>query len=294
MRRKLVKQGKGALTVSLPSKWTKLHNLKAGKEITFREDDQTLIIDTKEDEDIKKTSILLEPDTPETYRSLIGGLYRGGYDEVRVKFSDPNNISELQAAVNSLYGYEIFEISNNTCFIKNIYKGTATEIKSHILRMIHTIKTMQDIILVDLGKNKSDNEIKELRNNILKQRDIIIRLIHKQKLVSNRHLPYYTISLSLWSVARNYYILHNNLRIKPLRHDMLLIKDTIEYFSKSFEKLKLNVPDFVARNERYKMIRKEAISLMHNKPSIIASHCLNIIISIQLADSSLYLLNHKD
>ncbi len=293
MRRKIVQQGKGALTVTIPRKWADKFNIKSGDDIFLREDDRCIIIDPNEASEIKKTSITLEPDTPETYRSLIGGLYRGGYDEIRVKLSESSNIAQLQKAVDSLYGFEIFDITGKSCTIKNICMGTATDIKSHIIKSIHIIKTMQDTIISNIKIRDNIEEVKEYRNNILKQRDIVIRLIHKEKLISNSHLPFYTISLSLWGVARNYYIMYSNLKAAPEDSDIAILKDTMEYFNLSFSKLSLQVKDFVERNEYYKNIRKKAINHLNKNPSLVISHCLSITLSIQLADSSLYLLNHK-
>ena len=47
MKRKLVKQGGTALTVSLPAKWARKYNLKAGDEVEGEEEDWTLIVSLK-------------------------------------------------------------------------------------------------------------------------------------------------------------------------------------------------------------------------------------------------------
>ena len=58
-------------------------------------------------EQIKQTEIKLEAATYNIYRSIIGGLYKGGYDEIKVKFDDPKIVPELQKTVDSLYGFDL-------------------------------------------------------------------------------------------------------------------------------------------------------------------------------------------
>ena len=44
MKRKLIKQGAGGLTLCIPKKWTEKANLKAGDEINLTEDENSLKI----------------------------------------------------------------------------------------------------------------------------------------------------------------------------------------------------------------------------------------------------------
>jgi len=293
VRRKLIKQGKGALTVSLPKKWVDVHGLEPGEDIFVHEQENDLIIEARETSKESVTRLSLNEQSKETFRSLIGALYRGGYDVVEVGFNHPRISPNLQSAVDTLYGFEIFDISERGCVIKNMYKSEATELHSHLLRMVHTINTMEHLIISDIKKKEAKQEIVQLRNNILKQRDLIVRTIKKQKLLDNKHFPYYTIALSLWGVARNYhYMYHNAQEISA--NDKKILTAVSEYFKKSFSKFnQLDMHAFMGRHHEFSHVRKMTLDALQKKPTIVASFSMGIVSSIQLADSALYLLNHE-
>ena len=123
MRRKIIAQSKTALTVTLPIKWARNYDLEAGKEVEVLEAGGSLIIEPISSLR-KKKSISLKLDMGEynEFRSLMGGLYRSGYEEIKIRFSDRNIIPLLQEAVEFLYGFEIFDISLDSCVIKSVFK----------------------------------------------------------------------------------------------------------------------------------------------------------------------------
>jgi phosphate uptake regulator len=300
MKRKLIKQGKGALTLSLPKDWIDFNELKYGQEINIYEEDNKLIIQATETKRIKETSINLDYQTHEDYRNIIATLYRGGYDVINVNFSDKRVIPKLQKVMESLYGFEIFSIKKNSCIIKSIYVEEFRDIKTYLRRMIYNIQNMQEIINEDIKKKKfsSKEEIIDSRNNILKQRDLIMRIIKVQKLVDNKHFPYYSIVSSLWAIARNYYHLYLNLNNKMniSKKELELLKETEEYFNFSFSSFNSDIKILFKRNENYRKLRDEVLDFLktNKKPSLIISFCLDIIFSIQSSDSFVYLISHKD
>ena len=298
MKRKLIKQGKGALTISLPKKWIEFNEISAGQEIEIVEEDNNLIIKTKPGKYEKEISLVFAHQKPEAYRNIIASLYRGGYDKIKIKFSDRKDLSSLQRVTDSLHGFEIFNIDENSCIIKRLYSEEFPDIDLYIKKMIYTISEMNSIICKDLKKKEfnSEREISKLRNDILKQRDLIMRIIKDRKLFDNKHFPYYNLSISLWNIARNYYHLYLNLNKKEryLTEDVSLLEKIEEYFEHSFNKLKyVGINELIERNEEYAKIRKEVIRRLKEKGknALIPSMCLNIIFSVQFADSSIYLLN---
>ncbi|MBW3020076.1 hypothetical protein KY334_02160, partial [Candidatus Woesearchaeota archaeon] len=189
----------------------------------------------------------------------------------------------------------------NSCIIRSIYDAESTDIVAHIKRIIYTIKMMQGIIYEDISKSKfnSKDELFQFRNNVLKQRDLVLRIIKEKKLLDNKHFPYYNMVISLWQVTRFYYYMYVNLdqKVKYSTLDLDLLKKVEKYFSKSFDKFtNLKVDDFVKRNDYYQKIRTESLELLRKNScnNLISSFCINIIFSIQFADSSIYLLNHQD
>ncbi|HIH10920.1 TPA: AbrB/MazE/SpoVT family DNA-binding domain-containing protein [Candidatus Woesearchaeota archaeon] len=294
MIRKLIKQGKGGYTIYLPKQWVDSNHLNSGAEIEIRDEKNNLIITPKVmHKENKSTTINLEQLPKTIYRSIIGSLYRGGFDEIKVKYKDPEVLSKLQYAVNLLYGFEILEVDDKSCVIKNTYDVESTEALPFVNRMIHTIKTMQNTILIDIKNNdyNSREALDEYRKIILKQRDIVQRIIVRHKLLDNKIFPFYTITTYLWHITRNYDLLYDYLREKKIipQHHISLFEKTNQYFSESFEGL-----------HKHKLIEthlkfEELFSLATNdkEATLLVGYCLNIILSIQSCSSSIMLLNYS-
>jgi phosphate uptake regulator len=298
MKRKLIKQGDNSLTLTLPRKWTKAHNLSGGDEVNIEEEDESnrLLVDTTGlKKQLKSTTLTIEEAKSNEYRSLIGGLYRGGYDQIKIKYNNPKVISELQRTVNSLYGFEIFDVKDKSCVIRSVFNEEPTEITSHFRKMIYLIKVIQDTINEDISSKKYDTKlILEYRNNVLKQRDIIQRTITQQKLIDSKHFPYYALASNLWTIARNYYFLYQYLETNPkiTNKDKEYIEETNNFFNDFFKKT--SETNTLKVHKKYTKQTKLGTKLMNDKKhaSLLVSYCLFITQKVQACNSHILLLNH--
>jgi phosphate uptake regulator len=290
MKRRIIQQH-NSFTLTLPIKWVRGNELVRNDEVTLSEEDNKLIIEPGEvKKQIKQTEIKLKAATYNIYRSIIGGLYRGGYDEIKVKFDDPKIIPELQKTVDSLYGFEVLEMGETSCVIKTVFKEESAELKSHINKVINIIKTMQSILMNDIStkKHNSADELLQFRNNVLKQRDLIARTIVKQKLLDNKNFPYYTIAYNLWHIARNYYYLYRALPKSVQKEDIDLLKKINKEFELSFSKN----PDLIERHREFAALLKAAQERIKKyKVNSIQSYSTTIISMIQSCNSLLLLLS---
>jgi phosphate uptake regulator len=297
MKRKLIKQGGGGgLTVYLPKKWIDAQGLKGGDEVEIEEEDSKLMLSQiGVKKQVKRAKISLDFEHFNIYRSIIGGLFRGGYDEIKVGFRDPKAIPVLQKTVDFLYGFEIFDIDEESCVIRSVYHPETSDIKPHITRMFHTIITMQTIIADDIRNRKYDSkeELFAFRNNVLKQRDVVARTITQQKLFDNKHFPYYLLSFNLWNIARNYYNMYLFLLEKPRISEshIKVFEKTNAFFKKVFHILEKH--ELHDKHKEYNIIKREAMALMKNKKdaSLMASYCLNILMLMQSSNSHILMLN---
>ena len=288
MIRKIVKQGNNAYTITLPKKWVVDNNLENG-EVRVNEVDKELLISSLEvsSHSVKSISIVLHPDTKETYRSIIGSLYRQGYDEIRVELEDSSSSSVLEDAISTLFGLELFTESSCVCSVRSIYSSENTSIRMHVLRILSGIEMMQHIIIseMEVGKFNSFDEIQRIRNSILKQRDLIFRLVKKSTL--DIDFVYYTITISLWGVVRNYYHLYTSLSDKDSRR-VELMKRVNEFVNESFLFVKKPSSDVLKMYSSFDSLRNELQErLLEN---VVSSFGYHIVIETQLAYSSLYLL----
>jgi phosphate uptake regulator len=295
MIRKIIKQGKGAYTITLPKKWVEENQLNENGEINIEEKENSLIIQNLKEPiiNIKKIKLNLEKGLKENYRSLIASLYRTGYDEIHLELEETLQIAELEKTINSIFGLELFIIDKKNCLIKSIYDNEKTQVKLHVTRIIFSIETMQKIIMDDIKEKKLDSysEIQEIRNNILKQRDLILRIIKKQKLFDDDNFPYLTITLSLWGVARNYYHMYSTLSKEDFNQIEILEKTNSffqETFSKLFKKELKNTKEFY--QNYIDLLNEVKINLIKNK---INPFCFTILTETQLSYASIYILKLK-
>ncbi len=296
MKRTLIKQGTAGLTFYVPKKWADKKGLKPGDEVEVTLEEETLTIHAgAAKKEPKRTEVKITPENYNVYRSLIGGLYRAGYDEIKITFDDRKVITELQKTVDSLYGLEIFDIDDKSCIIKCVYTEEAVELFSHLNKIIHIIKTMQAIIIEDIEHKtyNSRDELYQFRNNILKQRDIIARTIVQQKLTENKEFPSYILSFFLWNIARNYFNLYEAIQksYRITKQDITALKKTNDFFVDFFKDW--NNHPLTKKHANYRSLIADHIQGMKTKDaSIVLSYCMNISMLIQSCGSHLLVLNY--
>ena len=87
MKRKVIRQGHDTLTVTLPKVWTRRFELKAGDEIEMLDKDNGIFISTEKSVEGRSANIdISKMDVPTIWKYFMG-IYREGYDEVKVNFS---------------------------------------------------------------------------------------------------------------------------------------------------------------------------------------------------------------
>lgn len=183
MRRKIVKQGNSALTVTLPASWTKRFNLKAGDEIEVEEEKNFLKITTE-----KLGEKTIEIDITELNEPLIWtyiiASYRQGYDEIKIRFKK-EQIKLVQKTVDALLGLAITEQKSDSCIIKDLSAYPSEKEFENIKRRIfYLLEEIADSSLQAVReKNKEALKNIEFQDyNINKFSNFCLRLINKKNL----------------------------------------------------------------------------------------------------------------
>lgn len=183
MRRKIVKQGNSALTVTLPASWTKKFNLKAGDEIEVEEEKNFLKITTE-----KLGEKTIEIDITELNEPLIWtyiiASYRQGYDEIKIRFKK-EQIKLVQKTVDALLGLAITEQKSDSCIIKDLSAYPSEKEFENIKRRIfYLLEEIADSSLQAVReKNKEALKNIEFQDyNINKFSNFCLRLINKKNL----------------------------------------------------------------------------------------------------------------
>jgi len=86
MKRKIIKQGHNTLTMTLPTDWVKKLNLKAGDEIDLSENMGSLVINVKQNNSLKSTTLDINDITVPMLWRFFQSAYREGYDEIKLTF----------------------------------------------------------------------------------------------------------------------------------------------------------------------------------------------------------------
>ncbi len=291
MRRKLIKQGAGGYTISLPIKWVRDHGLEPGEEIDLVEEGNALkVLSTHPNLSIKSTTLVVEKASFKFYRSMIGGLYRAGYDEIRVEFKDSSVLLELQKTIDLLPGYELLDIMKHSCLVKNTSGQQVVDLHTHFLKIVHSINTMFTIIEGNLKSKKSDSDqqLSLLRNNVLKNRDLIIRTIGEQRLTDEKHLPYYTLVSYSWMIARSLYYLSKSVTFSTPTF-LRLFNEIREYFHTVFSMP--NHSDAFKIREGYDLVFKKVEEHLRNGSSpALAAYLVGICMGIESCNSALLVL----
>lgn len=173
MRRKIIKQGVASLTISLPAKWAKQHNLAAGSEVEVEESDTGLTIGTVS-APIKKTLCLkVTKQNRKDVRSLLTHAYRMGFDSIVLQ-----DAGEVVQEVNEitrdlLLGFEVTERTGNQLTISNLSEPTQEKYDVLVRRSLLIIKETLHVLAQSASQGKF-NRFSEVENLKVQQDKFVL------------------------------------------------------------------------------------------------------------------------
>ncbi len=229
MKRKIIKQGHNTLTMTLPSKWVKKLNLKAGDEIDLSEKENVLVVNGEKNDEDKKCIIDITNFTVPLLWRYFQSAYRSGHNEIKIVFdADKKNyqdayhyyttlfdytklgeklppkpaIAMIQDVVNRFVGVDIVESGDGFCIIRELGIVSEKEFDKSLRRIFLTIISMFDRLIDAIQENEinDSNLCKELHAidlNVDKLVDYCARILNKTNAFpeSKRHLMFSTLFL---------------------------------------------------------------------------------------------------
>ncbi len=160
LKRKVVKHGPSSLTISLPMTWAKKNGVKPGDEIEVEEIEDYLLVGTKKRIQEKIVDVDCSKLKPKQIRWAIQILYKEGYDEIRIRFSNPEDINVIEEELRLCTGLEILEQSERRCVIKNITKNLEYDFKQVMRRNFLNSLSMVSLMIEKIKANR----LKELHD----------------------------------------------------------------------------------------------------------------------------------
>ncbi|MFC1722943.1 AbrB/MazE/SpoVT family DNA-binding domain-containing protein [Nanoarchaeota archaeon] len=183
MRRKLIKQGQNALTITVPADWVKNNDLKGGDEVEIQEDESRLIVVGKGALTEKETRLKVVKAPKWFIHNKIANAYKKGYDLIRIDIGPGVSFKTIEFAAAHLMGHALMDMSKEKAVIKNISLELEEEYPNLFRKSFYICKQNIRTILDDIKRQKYDNfeDVHDYAVLVRKYTDFVKRVINKNK-----------------------------------------------------------------------------------------------------------------
>jgi len=304
MKRKVAKIGSSTLMVSLPIKWVKRYGIKKGDELEIEEDKDKLVIGADKQREGFKGVVIAEEPRRLINRSIYN-LYRGGADEIEVRYENLELFRLIEDSLQLLMGFEITEQGKDYCILKNVANIQDSEFDNMFRRYFLITLSLADESFEAILKKEynSLNAVCKLENTQNKYYMFCSRAINKSgdKLLKKPNLMYLLIQ-RLEDIADDYkYICRYVSEIKE-KKDFKLSKGIMELFKETNGYLRdlynlyynFDIEKGIKIINHKKKLYQEALELLENVPKkeIRIVHILGtLIVKIYESSSPIFGIN---
>lgn len=271
MRRKLIKQGNNALTVTLPAKWLKTNCLEAGNEINIEEEENKITIQPSEVKEKPKKTVEITVDKKQTesfVRMTIVNAYRAGFDTITINTEIPQK--EITSLVNRfLTGFELFKKKENTYIAESISEPNENNFETMLNKMFYLLKDHIDTI--------EDPDFTEQAEKVQRYDNFLKRCLSKGVVAPEYRIFLWQFLTQLTHVSRACYHFNNQIKknkLKPDKEAKKLLQDTkemIENLRKAYVLKDLNFLKTVHKKQKEivfdkgpKLLKKKENLVFHN------------------------------
>lgn len=268
--RKVYVSGGSTYVISLPKKWVKKTNLKAGDSLVVMEQGSSLLIGanaTEKESRIKeiKISEVLSSDALER---LIIAFYLVGYDTIKIGLDRKDHLpyrKSIRKILDYLIGIEIVEDTNDAMTLEIMvdYKRMST------LQILQRMYSINRSMLLDLGKALKTMDIGLARDVIVREREIdrLYFLVVRQL---KSAVEYQQVSEKL-GIKNQRDCLGYRIAVKSLER----IADHIENIAKSYIQLsevqsEMKLEDFIKLNESIVLTFEKSVNALFTRNHTLA------------------------
>jgi len=234
MKRKVIKQGNGTLTITLPKEWATKVGLKGGDDIDVNEIENGLKISSEKHPAKYSLNLNLNKISVKNSRTHISNAYKLGFDEIHVVFSNPSDLVPVQETVDKLIGFEVTSNTKESCLIKDIALTNKEEFHSVFKKAYQLNLVLFEMLKEDMEKEDYSNLniISQYQSKLISFTDYCRRIINKHTVFNDKlDKSLYIISLKMnytGTVLKEIYQYLTNSKGK-------LDKDTISLLSRAEE-----------------------------------------------------------
>ena len=274
MKRKLIKQGAGGLTICLPKRWTEKNNLGSGDEIDVEEAEDKLIIGGKGAGKRKTIKVNIPATSKSLAKSIISNAYKKGYDIIEVIYEDDTTPKMIEKIVHELMGYEIMDKKKHILTIKNISIELEEEYDNFFRKTFYLCLENISIIKKEIKNStfQSKHDIEETRDLITKYTDYCKRIISKNKRQEETAVFEYLMIWTVEKISNEIIYLYRYL----YTYQPKLNKEDIAYLEMAFHLFETIMDHYFKKNVAYlQHFGKEKDDFLHKtfdelmaKPSV--------------------------
>ena len=294
MKRKVNRVGQNTLTVSLPAKWVKKTNIKAGDELEIKEEGKTLTITNKETKKgLKRVTLTLDKFNHQMLNRHLSEFYRLGVEEITLKFNKdtfPNYKKGKQVRIDKyikkvidrFIGMEIISQTDNSIILQSLITKEESEKITPILnRTYFLIKEFLNEFIESIDKDfkKFYDRSYDYHDNITKFSAYYLRLLNFSDLSETKKTRMFGLLEMIDKITDK--VRHTCERVNEMKKSTKKIKKYLEeIFSIFLEQfnliLKKNqsieyIDDLVKR--RYKIVNRINKEKFNDEELRVISEC---------------------
>lgn len=229
MERKLVRQGRDALTMTLPSQWLKQKGLKAGDSVFVEQHDMFLKLNTTSK--VKFSEVTLDARTMigTMYWHAIIARYIEGYDKIEILHNSPKAVQEF---CTHLIGMVIEEHSSKRTVIRSIISEPENNISVLIQRIMNMFLQLS-VLLTELTHKKAVAADLKVQEELLDHTIYYcMRYLNKYS-VEDKAYRYFLLCYVIEEAGD---IIKNISAYSPPKKLALLIQDNVEKYVRNMSK----------------------------------------------------------
>ena len=229
MKRKLIKQGAGGFTVTLPIEWVRAHNLSGEEEVTIEESHGNLLIAAEYQQQERAMTFEIKNHNDSRIRTILASAYRRGYTTITLRSTEDFSYASMQRIVDTLLGLVIVKQSKREVIIKNILEVDTATLASVLQKFFTSITVLQEEVLEHMKEKKGAKEAEDLRISILKLRDYCQLIINKTAFQNDKCYEYYTLVFLAEKIAGCYVDMGRTKKAWSNHENELLRKKTDDF-----------------------------------------------------------------
>jgi len=211
MKRKLIGQGAGGVTVTLPINWIREFSLEPGSEVDVSQVDAGILISGVGLKKEKSLQLDLSPYDHRMILNFLNQAYRLGYDTITITYAtDQQYHSITQITKETMLGFEIVEHKPKSCTLQNIAEPDPEKFNIILRKIFLQILDLSEKVTQDLKTNKlSLSAITESKHQIDKLTNYTRRTLMRTKSNDPKSTLLYSIISQLSLVSHAYYYMYH-------------------------------------------------------------------------------------